>query len=162
MPKLYIARTPDGSDLPLPSYASRFHTGLTLSAAIGAPMKISSHERINIPIGFAIGIPQGFCGQILGFPDIVRDHGIVVSGSPLLLNPADREPLFIPIQNISSNPYVLHRGEIIAQLLILPATLGYWQEIAVNAKGQVTDESTLVVEEGTSDAPPGRSPSSTS
>jgi len=148
IPKLYIARTADGNDFPLPTYTSEFHVGLNLMAAIGAPIKVNPNERIQVPVGFAIGIPQGFCGQIVSPPVLSSEHGIVVSGAPFILNPADRDPLFVLIQNISSNPYVLHRGDQIAQLLIMPVVQGYWQEITTDIKDEVTDENTMIVDEG--------------
>ena len=148
IPKLYIARTPDGNDFPLPTYTSEFHVGLNLMAAIGAPIKVNPNERIQIPVGFAIGIPQGFCGQIVSHPVLSGEHGLVVSGAPYILNPADRDPLFVLMQNVSSTPYVLHRGDQIAQLVLMPVVQGYWQEIETDVQGSVTDEKMLVIDEG--------------
>lgn len=148
IPKLYITRTADGNDFPLPSYTSEFHVGLNLMAAIGTPIKINPNERIQIPVGFAVGIPQGFCGQIVSHPTLTGKYGIVVSGAPFILNPADRDPLFVLLQNVSSNPHVLHRGDQIAQLVLVPIAQGYWQEMELGVKDEVTDEKSLVVDEG--------------
>ena len=153
-PKLYIARTPDGSQFPLPSYTSRYHMGLNLMAGIGAPIRIAPNERIRIPIGFAIGIPVGFCGQIVSEPTLAEQHGIIVSDSPHLIHPADRDPLFVLIRNISSNPYVLHRGEVIAQLVITPALQVCWKETQPQQATQPTKEEILVVDEGQAEEKP--------
>ena len=149
IPKLYITRTPDGSGFPLPSYESEFHVGLNLMAAVSAPIKVNPNERIQVPVGFAIGIPKGFCGQVVSIPSLAEEHGMIVSGAPLILNPVDRDPLFVLMQNVSSNPYVLHRGDRIAQLVLTPVVQGYWQEVESEIKGEVTDENTLIVDEGT-------------
>ncbi|MBQ7413572.1 MAG: hypothetical protein IJV07_04810 [Alphaproteobacteria bacterium] len=154
IPKLYIARTPDGNKFPLPSYTSKHHVGLNLCAAIGAPVKINPNERIYIPVGFAIGIPQGFCGQIVSHPQPAGTMGLIVSDAPHILNPADREPIFVLIHNISSNPHVLHRGDFIAQLIIMPVVQVCWQEIQSKAAGTITDETKLVVDEGQITAEP--------
>ena len=148
IPKLYISRTPDGNGFPLPSYTSKFHIGLNLLAAVGTPVKINPNERLVIPVGFAIGVPAGFCGLIVSDGDLAEKHGIVVSDAPHVLNPADREPVFILIQNVSSNPYVLHRGESIAQLLIVPAFQIGWQEVAGSQEGSQTSEKEMIVDEG--------------
>ena len=154
VPKLYITRTSDGSDFPLPSYTSRHHMGLNLSAAIGSPVRIAPNERILIPVGFAIGIPQGFVGQILSNPSLAEQAGLVVSDAPHLLNPADRQPIFVLLHNISSVPQILHRGDLIAQLLIIPAIQVSWQEITPRVSDQVTDVETLVVDPGVSGPTP--------
>ena len=148
IPKLYIARTPDGNKFPLPSYTSKYHAGLNLCAAIGAPVKVNPNERIYIPVGFAIGIPQGFCGQIVSHPQLAGSSGLIVSDAPHMLNPADRDPIFVQIRNISSNPHVLHRGDLIAQLFIMPVVQVCWQEIQSSNPGTITDEATLVIDEG--------------
>ena len=148
IPKLYISRTPDGNGFPLPSYASQYHYGLNLLAAIGAPVKINPNERLVVPVGFAIGVPAGFCGLIVSEPNLAENHGIIVSDAPHVLNPADREPVFVLIQNVSSAPYVLHRGEVIAELLVISALQVGWQEVKGSENGQQTSEKDMIVDEG--------------
>ena len=146
LPKLYIARTPDGSHFPLPSYASKYHIGLNLMAAIGGTIKINPGERVRIPVGFALGIPQGFCGQVVSHPDIAEKSGIIVSDAPHILNPADRTPLFVLLQNTSTNQCVLHRGDIIAQLVIIPAVQICWHEMDSTVQDDITNESELILD----------------
>ena len=153
IPLLYISRTPDGNGFPLPSYSSKFHSGLNLSAAIGAPIKINPNERLLIPVGFAIGVPPGLCGLIVSKPDLAEKHGLIVSDAPHILNPADREPVFVLLHNVSSAPYVLHRGEIIAELLITSVFQVNWQEITGSHTGPQTDEKDMIIDEGVTAAP---------
>ena len=93
VPTLYICRTSDGEGLPLPSYPSKDHIALTLQAAISAPVRLKAGERAHVPVGFAIGVPNGFCGQVVSFPTLALKEGVVVSDAPHILNPADRGPL---------------------------------------------------------------------
>lgn len=153
IPKLYIARTPDGNGFPLPSYDSKYHMGLNLSAAIGSPMRISPNERILIPVGFAIGVPAGFVGQIVSNPKLAEESGLIVSASPRILNPADREPIFVLIHNVSSAPQVLHRGDIVAQMIVSPAVQVCWQEVAPHTNEKPSVEEDLIVDPGTEEAP---------
>ena len=142
-PQLYITRTPDGSDLPLPSYSTKHHIGLNLMAAIGGTIKINPQERLRIPVGFAIGIPQGYCGQIVSNSNLAEKSGIIVSDAPHILNPADRGPLFVLLQNISEDQCLLHRGDLIAQLVITPAVQVCWNEIQSETYDTVTNESNI-------------------
>lgn len=148
IPKLYISRTADGNGFPLPSYTSKFHVGLNLLAAVGTPVKINPNERLIVPVGFAIGVPAGLCGLIVSDSDLAEKHGLIVSDAPHILNPADREPVFVLMQNVSSNPYVLHRGEVIAQLLVMPALQVGWQEVAGSQNGPQTSIKEMIVDEG--------------
>ncbi|MBQ8251618.1 MAG: hypothetical protein IJY92_06905 [Alphaproteobacteria bacterium] len=129
IPKLHIVRTADGHGLPLPTYESQHHIGLRLQAAIPNGLKLEAGERVYIPVGFAIGVPKGFCGQIVSLPELVRDKGLLVMSAPHILNPADRGPLFILIQNESRTTQIIKRGDFVAELLIVPVQQICWNEI---------------------------------
>ena len=148
VPKLYITRTSDGSDFPLPSYSSRYHVGLNLMAAIGAPIKINPGERLRVPVGFAIGIPNGFCGQIVSVPDLAEAHGVIVSDGPHIVHPADRDPLFVLLQNTAPHQYVLHRRDVIAQLVILPVVQVCWSEIKTGLHAPKTKTDDIILDNG--------------
>lgn len=128
-PKIHIVRTADGMDFPLPAYTSKHHTGLNLMAAISAPVKIGPRERVQVPTGFAIALPDGLCGQIVSSRDMALKHGIIVVDAPSIIHPADREPLFVLLRNESNEPFVLRRGMQIAQMLLVPVIQTAWQEI---------------------------------
>lgn len=146
IPKLHILRTSDGNDFPLPSYTSKHHIGLNLMAAVGTPIKINPSERIRIPIGFVIGVPSGFCGQVVSDSNLALKHGVVVSDAPHIIHPADRKALFVLLQNTSHQQYVLHRGDIVAQLLIMPALQICWNEVSMDPVGPKTAEKDMIVE----------------
>ncbi|MBR5130541.1 MAG: dUTP diphosphatase [Alphaproteobacteria bacterium] len=128
-PKIHIVRTADGMDFPLPSYTSKHHVGLNLMAAISAPVKIGPRERVRIPTGFAVALPNGLCGQIVSNREMALKNGIIVVDAPSIIHPADREPLFVLLRNESSEPFVLRRGMSIAQMLLIPVIQTAWQEI---------------------------------
>lgn len=144
--KLYIIRTVDGLDFPLPSYTSKHHVGLILQAAIPAVVKLEPGECIHLPVGFGIGVPDGFCGQIVSLLDVVKETGIIVMGSPQIVNPADRSALFVLIQNASQKQQILRRGQAIAQLLIMPVHQIAWNEIgtALDNSKQTAIETMMV------------------
>ena len=129
VPTLYISRTADGEGLPLPSYSSKHHIALNLQAAVATPVRLNKDERAYIPVGFTIGIPDGFCGQVVSLPTLAREQGVVVLDGPQILHPADRQPLFILLQNTSPKAVVIHRGLVCAQLLIMPAVQVCWKEV---------------------------------
>jgi len=129
IPTLYIARTADGIGLPLPSYTSRYHVGLNLQAAIPTAMRLEPGERVFIPSGFEIGIPDGYCGQVVSSSHLAQTQGLVVLGGPQIVHPADRGPLFLLLHNMSAQQIVLHRGDVVAQLLVSPVVQVAWHEL---------------------------------
>ena len=154
VPTLYISRTSDGEGLPLPSYESKNHIALTLQAAISAPIRLKSGERAYVPVGFAIGIPNGFCGQVVSFPKLARKDGLVVSDAPHVIHPADRKPLFVLLLNTSEKDYVLHRGIVCAQLLVLPAFQIAWKEIERQVdRADVTPTDEILLDESEETTP---------
>ena len=147
IPTLYICRTSDGEGLPLPSYESRNHIALVLQAAISAPIRLKAGERAYVPVGFAIGIPNGYCGQVVSLPTLARQEGIIVSDAPHLIHPADRGPLFVLLRNTSSDDYVLHRGVVCAQLLVVPAVQVAWNEVQRQVATAVTPTDEILLDE---------------
>ena len=145
---LLIVRTADGSGLPLPSYLSEHHVGLTLSAAIPSSLRIEPGERIYVPIGFSIGIPDGWCGQIVSNPVLAREQGLIVLDGPQILHPADRGAVFVLLQNSSPKQIVLRRGVAVAQLVIVPAIQVRWRDLTgqVSVSGAKTDTSTVLLD----------------
>jgi dUTP pyrophosphatase len=148
LPTLLIARTADGAGLPLPSYLSEYHIGLTLNAAIPSSIRIEPGDRVYVPIGFAVGIPCGWCGQIVSDPTLAREHGLIVLDGPQIVHPADRGAVFVLLQNSSPKQIVLRRGTAIAQLIIMPAVQIRWQDLSgqVSVSGVKTDPSTVLLD----------------
>ena len=148
VPKLYISRTPDGEGLPLPSYESKDHIALTLQAAVSAPVRLKPGERAYVPAGFAVGIPHGYCGQIVSVPLLARKEGIVVSDAPSVVHPANRKGLFILLRNTSEVDFVVHRGLVCAQLIIFPAVQVAWKEVEGAVSSEVTPTDEILLDEG--------------
>ena len=149
-PTLYISRTADGAGLSLPSYSSPHHIALNLQAAVATPVRLNKDDRAYIPVGFSIGIPDGYCGQVVSLPALAREQGIVVLDGPQILHPADRVPLFILLQNTSPKAVVIHRGLVCAQLLIMPAVQVCWKE--VQSRSMAGPTTSVMLDSGSSES----------
>ncbi len=133
---LSIARTADGNGLPLPSYSSRYHVGLNLQAAVPAALRLEPGDRAYVPTGFAFGIPDGYCGLVVSQPQMAKEQGLIVLDGPQIVNPADRGALFMLLQNMSSHVVVLHRGDVVAQLVIEPIVQVNWNDLSGKTEGR--------------------------
>ena len=144
---LYIARTADGIGLDFPSYTSKYHVGLNLQVALASAVRLDPGDRISLSCGFAIGIPDGYCGQVVSLPKAAKELGLIVLDAPHIIHPADRDPLFLLLQNTSAKQVVLHRGDYVAQLIITPVIQAAWREFTAETdkKDTSADAESMVV-----------------
>ena len=117
-----IVRLPHAADLPLPQYHSAHAAGLDLLAAVpaDAPVELAPGARATIPTGVVIALPAGNEGQIRPRSGLAARHGITVLNSPGTIDADYRGELQAILVNIGSEPFVIHRGMRIAQLVIAP------------------------------------------
>lgn len=127
---LSIARTADGNGLPLPTYSSKYHVGLNLQAAVPSALRLEPGDRAYVPTGFAIGVPAGYCGYVVSQPALAKEKGLIVLDAPQVIHPADRGPLFLLLQNLSTHLVVLHRGDVVAQLILQPVVQATWNDLS--------------------------------
>lgn len=115
---------PHGEGLPLPSYESEQAAGVDLPAAVAAeqPITIAPGERVLIPSGFAIALPQGYEGQIRPRSGLALRHGITVLNTPGTIDADYRGEIKILLINHGAEPFVVERGQRIAQLVIAPVS----------------------------------------
>ncbi|OWZ84286.1 hypothetical protein CDO51_04300 [Natranaerobius trueperi] len=70
------------NELPIPEYKSDGASGLDLMAALGDPVILDPFERVLIPTGIGIELPEGYEGQVRPRSGLAVKHGITVLNSP--------------------------------------------------------------------------------
>jgi dUTP pyrophosphatase len=120
--KVKITRLPHGADLPLPAYQSEDAAGLDLMAAVpaGAPMTIAPGAWTQIPTGIAIALPAGTEGQVRPRSGLAARHGVTVLNTPGTIDADYRGEIRVLLVNLGPDPFVVERGQRIAQLIIAP------------------------------------------
>ena len=117
---LKVKRLPHAEGLPLPSYATPHSSGLDLRAAIKEPVIIKPLERIVIPTGLIVEIPEGYEGQVRPRSGLALKKGIAVLNSPGTIDSDYRGEIKVILINLGSEEAVIERGDRIAQLVISP------------------------------------------
>jgi dUTP diphosphatase len=104
--------------LPLPSYARDGDAGLDLLArddVVVAP----GGGRSLVPTGVAVAIPPGHAGFVLPRSGLAVRHGVTVLNTPGLIDAGYRDELKVLMINTDPvEPYEVHRGDRIAQLVV--------------------------------------------
>jgi len=117
-----IMRLPHAADLDLPQYHSSLAAGLDLLAAVpaDAPVELAPGARAMIPTGVAIQLPRGHEGQVRARSGLAARHGVTVLNSPGTIDADYRGEVQVILINLGSEPFVVHRGMRVAQLVIAP------------------------------------------
>lgn len=101
----------------LPSYAYQGDAGLDLRASL--TVDIAPFERVLIPTGLAIAIPDGYAGFVQPRSGMALERGFTIVNTPGLIDAHYRGELKIIAVNIDPDRSIhIERGERIAQLVI--------------------------------------------
>jgi dUTP pyrophosphatase len=77
-------------------------------------------QRATVRTGVALALAPGTAGLVLGRSGLAAKHGITVLNAPGLIDPGYRgEVMVILLNTDTSTPFEIHRGDRVAQLLIL-------------------------------------------
>jgi dUTP pyrophosphatase len=107
-------------DVPLPAYQSASAVGLDLCAAVDEDTTIAPGARRLVATGVRVAIPEGFEGQVRPRSGLALKHGITVLNAPGTIDPDYRGELMVLLVNHGDAPFVIRRGERIAQLVVCP------------------------------------------
>lgn len=124
-----ITRLPHGSDLPLPAYETAGAAGMDLRAAVDAPVMLAPGERVAVPTGIAIALPEGYEAQVRARSGLARRHGIAMVNSPGTVDRDYRGELQVLLINLGQEPFTVARGDRIAQMVVAPVARVEWQEV---------------------------------
>nr|CAH7766164.1 unnamed protein product [Callosobruchus chinensis] len=103
--------------------------GMDLYAALDDSVILNPLERLLIPTGIVIAIPNGFEGQVRPRSGLAAKHGITVLNSPGTIDSDYRGEVKVCLINLSNQPYEIKRGDRIAQILITPVPEIIWNNI---------------------------------
>lgn len=126
-----VRRLPHNADLPLPAYETALSAGMDLRAALPehAPVTLQPGARALVPTGLAIALPAGFEAQVRPRSGLALKHGITCLNSPGTVDADYRGELQVILINHGAEPFVIKRGERIAQMIVAPVTQGAWVEV---------------------------------
>jgi dUTP pyrophosphatase len=125
-PIVSVQRLAHGADLPLPAYATAQSAGLDLMAAVASDVTLAPGARQLIPTGLAIALPAGFEAQVRPRSGLALKHGITVLNSPGTIDADYRGEVQVLLINHGSHPFVIRRGDRIAQMVVAPVTQIAW------------------------------------
>ena len=121
-----ITRLSGSEDLPLPDYMTDHAAGMDLVAAVENDLVLSPGQRALVPTGIAIALPQGFEAQIQPRSGLALKNGITLVNTPGTIDADYRGEIRIILINHGSEPFLVRRGDRIAQMIVAPVCRVRW------------------------------------
>jgi dUTP pyrophosphatase len=119
---------PSRTDIPLPAYATEGSAGMDICAAVEKDVEIQPGETMLIPTGFTIELPQGHEAQVRPRSGLAIKHSIGILNSPGTIDSDYRGEVKIILTNFGKKPYIIQRGDRIAQMIVAKYEHVRWQE----------------------------------
>lgn len=113
----------------LPRYESQAASGVDLRAAIPEALTLGPMERLLIPTGLAIAIPQGFEAQIRPRSGLALKQGLTLLNSPGTIDADYRGELKLLLVNLSQAAVNIAPGDRIGQMVFAPVAKAQWVEV---------------------------------
>lgn len=115
-----VVRLPHGHGLPLPAYQTPASAGLDLLAAIAGdkPVTIMPGAFAMVPTGLTLALPAGTEAQVRPRSGLAAKHGVTVLNSPGTIDADYRGEVAVLLINHGQKPFVVRRGDRIAQMVI--------------------------------------------
>ena len=113
----------------LPRYATLQSAGLDLQANIEVPITIGSLERVMVPTGLFIALPEGYEAQIRPRSGLAAKHGITVLNSPGTIDADYRGEIKVVLVNLSKEAFTINNGERIAQMVVAKCEQAEWKQV---------------------------------
>ena len=129
---LHVMRLPHAENLPMPAYQSERAAGLDLLAAVpsAGSVSVAPGERVLVPTGLAIALPEGFEAQVRPRSGLAARHGLTILNSPGTIDADYRGEIQVLLVNLGTESVIITRGMRIAQLVIAPVVRAHIVEAA--------------------------------
>lgn len=105
-----------------PAYQTEHAAGLDVYAAVTEPLTIPPGAVVAVPTGVRLEIPPGYEGQVRPRSGLALRHAIGIPNGPGTIDADYRGELQVLLINFGTEPYVVRRGDRVAQLVFAKVT----------------------------------------
>ncbi|MFC2970154.1 dUTP diphosphatase [Acidimangrovimonas pyrenivorans] len=119
----------------LPSYETAGAAGADIRANLkpedrAAGLVLAPMARALVPTGLRVEIPPGFEMQIRPRSGLALKHGIGLVNAPGTIDSDYRGPLGVLLVNLGAEPFTVHHGDRIAQMVVAPVVQARLEPVA--------------------------------
>ncbi|HKK98355.1 MAG TPA: dUTP diphosphatase [Marivita sp.] len=124
----------EGADTSLgfPVYASAGAAGADLRANFShrQSLTLDPGARALVPTGLRLAVPDGYEVQVRPRSGLALKHGITLPNSPGTIDSDYRGPLGVIVMNAGADPFDIHHGDRIAQMVVAPVVRANFVEVS--------------------------------
>jgi dUTP pyrophosphatase len=117
----------NNSHHPLPSYATAGASGMDIRAFLKAPMQLEPMQRVLIPTGLFIAIPENWEVQIRPRSGLAIKQGLTCLNTPGTIDADYRGEIKVILINLSSETQTIQDGDRIAQMVFQKVEKANWE-----------------------------------
>lgn len=121
-----------------PKYATPGSAGVDLQAAIGASITLCPMDRLLVPTGIILEIPEGYEGQVRPRSGLAFKHGVSVVNAPGTIDSDYRGEIGVLLINLGQTDFIINPLDRIAQLVIAPVTRATFILVSPNHELEIT------------------------
>lgn len=96
--------------------------GADVCAAVHDELTLLPGARAMVPAGFSMAVPRGYEAQLRPRSGLAIRSGITLLNSPGTIDADYRGPVNVILFNAGTEPFVVRRGDRIAQMVIAPVS----------------------------------------
>lgn len=128
--KIRVKRLVPEAALPEYAHGPEEDAGMDLRAVADALLEPGVPQLV--PTGLAIEVPPGFEAQLRPRSGLALKHAITLPNSPATIDPGYRGEVRVILLNLGREPYQVHAGDRIAQMVIARYEAVEWEETDLN------------------------------
>ncbi len=117
------------SSNPLPHYATAGAAGMDIRADIKEAIHLQPLQRVLVPTGLFIELPEGYEAQIRPRSGLAINSGVTCLNSPGTIDADYRGEIKIILINLSNEVHTIQLGDRIAQMVVSPVEQVVWKEV---------------------------------
>lgn len=102
---------------------------MDVRAFVSHPIVLQPLERVLVPTGLYVQLPQGYEMQIRPRSGLALRHGISLANTPGTIDADYRGEIGVILINLSKEPFVINDGERICQMVVTRYTHVEWEEV---------------------------------
>lgn len=129
-----VIKVVNESNNKLPAYETVYSAGMDVKANLAESVVVQPFQRVLIPTGLYIELPEGYEAQIRPRSGLAIKHGLTVLNSPGTIDADYRGEVKIILINLSHDEFEIKNGERIAQMIISRHETAQWQEVEILEK----------------------------
>ncbi|MCT4589268.1 MAG: dUTP diphosphatase [Carboxylicivirga sp.] len=115
----------------LPAYSTEHSAGMDLRANVEGPVLLKPLQRVLIPTGLYIQLPEGHEAQIRPRSGLAAKFGVTVLNTPGTIDADYRGEIKVILVNLSNDDFTINDGERICQMVIAEYAKVKLQEVEV-------------------------------